>query len=142
MLPSSEFRPDNCRCEGWPGLEAPALPVLHRACHGYLVKDLPRTVILYSGGCSASRRWRDYLAKALVESLGGDDLSIRGQRLEEFSELSGPGQGEERKRCEEIVYHTDLVLVILTPKFMSWLEKYRIVLGKEGFGVRGSHCDC
>ena len=89
----------------WPGLEAPALPVLHRTCRGFPARDRPRRVILYSGACSASRRWRDYLAKVLDEGQGGEGLSIRGQRLEEFGEMSGPGTVEEGKRCEEVVYH-------------------------------------
>ena len=38
--------------------------------------------------------------------------------------------GEDGRRCEELVYHADLVLVILSPKFVSWLEKTKILIGK------------
>lgn len=116
--------------EAWPGLEAPAVPVLHRVCRGYQARDLPRILILYSGSCNESRRWREYLAKALEESLSGKgtDETVRGQRLEEFGEVAV--SGEEGRRCEELVYHADVVLVILSPKFVSWLEKTKILIGK------------
>ena len=106
------------------------MPVLHRVCRGYQARDLPRIVILYSGSCNESRRWREYLAKALEESVSGQrtDETVRGQRLEEFGEMAV--SGEDGRRCEELVYHADLVLVILSPKFVSWLEKTKILIGK------------
>ena len=103
-------------------------------CRGYQAKALPRIVILYSGSCNESRRWREYLAKALEESLSGPrkEGAVRGQRLEEFAEVAVTG--EEGRRCEELVYHADLVLVILSPKFVSWLEKTKILIGKANPG--------
>ena len=38
--------------------------------------------------------------------------------------------GEDGRRCEELVYHADVVLVILSLKFVSWLEKTKILIGK------------
>ena len=107
------------------------MPVLHRVCRGYLARDLPRILILYSGNCNESRRWREYLAKALEQSLSGQrtEGTVRGQRLEEFGEAAV--SGEEGRRCEELVYHADLVLVILSPKFVSWLEKTKILIGER-----------
>ena len=111
------------------------MPVLHRVCRGYLARDLPRILILYSGNCNESRRWREYLAKALEQSLSGQrtEGTVRGQRLEEFGELSGGSGSEEgqNRRCEEVIYHCDLVIVIISPKFISWLEKSKIVIGEE-----------
>ena len=105
-------------------------------CRGYQARDLPRIVILYSGSCNESRRWREYLAKALEETLSGQrertEGAVRGQRLEEFGEVAVGG--EEGRRCEELVYHSDLVLVILSPKFVSWLEKTKILIGKASRG--------
>ena len=54
-----------------------ALPVLHRTCRGYLARDLPSRVILYSGACSASRKLRDYLVKVLDEGQGGEAGGVR-----------------------------------------------------------------
>ena len=106
------------------------MPILHRVCRGYQARDLPRIVILYSGSCNESRRWREYLAKALEETVSGQrtEEKVRGQRLEEFAEMAV--SGEEGRRCEEIVYHSDVVLVILSPKLIAWLEKTKIIIGK------------
>ena len=70
------------------------------------------------------------MGKALEESVSGQSTedTVRGQRLEEFAEAAV--SGEDGRRCEELVYHADVVLVILSPKFVSWLEKTKILIGK------------
>jgi len=117
--------------EGVQGMEAPPLPVLHSMCRGFIEAEMPSIVILYSGGCNDSRRWRDYLAKMLEmreeERYKG---KVVGQRVEEFSETGGLSIREEGRRCEEIVYHCALVLVIISPKMTQWLDRTRIILGK------------
>jgi len=110
--------------EGVPGMEAPPLPVLHSVCRGFVVKDMPRIVILYSGGCNISRQWRDYLAKVLeMRDIQQDTGKVYGQRVEEFSETGD-------RWCDEVVYHSKLVLVIISQKFTYWLDKTGIMLGK------------
>ena len=115
--------------------------MLHPTCRGFKAKDMPGLVILFYGGCNISRQWRDWVGKELESSHttapGGQAqagrLRVGGQRLEEFGELSG-GSGSEdgqNRRCEEVVYHCDLVIVIISSKFISWLEKSKIVIGEE-----------
>jgi len=117
--------------EGVPGMEAPPLPVLHSVCRGFVEGEMPSIVILYSGGCNASRRWRDYLAKVLeMRDSEKDKGKVFGQRVEEFSETGGLAIREEGRRCEEVVYHCPLVLVIISNKFTTWLDKTGIMLGK------------
>ena len=115
----------------WPGMEAPPLPQLHATCRGYKVKDLPNVVILFFGGCNKSRQWREFIGKEIETS---QEKRVGGQRLEEFGELSGSG-GEDghNRRFEEMVYHCDLVIVILSRKFIEWLQRTKIVIGKNYF---------
>jgi len=116
--------------EGVPGMEAPPSPVLHSVCRGFVEEEMPRIVILYSGGCNDSRSWRDYLAKVLEMRDESDKGRVFGQRVEEFSETGGLAIREEGRRCEEIVYHCSLVLVIISHKFTQWLDRTGIILGK------------
>ena len=117
--------------EGVPGMEAPPLPVLHSVCRGFVMGEMPSIVILYSGGCNASRKWRDYLAKVLeMRDSEKDKGKVFGQRVEEFSETGGLSIREEGRRCREVVYHCPLVLVIISPKFINWLDKTGIMLGQ------------
>jgi len=117
--------------EGVPGMEAPPLPILHSVCRGFVEEEMPRIVILYSGGCNDSRKWRDYLAKVLeMRDDERDKGKVVGQRVEEFSETGGLFIREESRRCEELVYHCSLVLVIISRKFTQWLDKTGIILGK------------
>jgi len=116
--------------EGVPGMEAPASPVLHSVCRGFVEEEMPRIVILYSGGCNDSRSWRDYLAKVLEMRDERDRGKVFGQRVEEFSESGGLAIREEGRRCEEVVYHCSLVLVIISHKFTQWLDRTGIILGK------------
>ena len=115
----------------WPGMEAPPLPQLHATCRGYKVKDLPNVVILFFGGCNKSRQWREFIGKEIETS---QEKRVGGQRLEEFGELSGSG-GEDghNRRFEEMVYHCDLVIVILSRKFIEWLQRTKIVIGRNYF---------
>jgi len=116
--------------EGVPGMEAPPSPVLHRVCRGFVREEIPRIVILYSGGCNDSRSWRDYLAKMLEMRDERDKGRVFGQRVEEFSEAGGLAIREEGRRCEEVVYHCSLVFVIISHKFTQWLDRTGIILGK------------
>lgn len=121
----------------WPGMEAPTQPLLHPTCKGFQAKDMPGLVILFYGGCNISRRWRDWVGKELENSSApvgqSGKLRVGGQRLEEFGELSGGSGSDEgqNRRCEEILYHCDLVIVIISPAFISWLEKSKIVIGNK-----------
>ena len=74
----------------WPGMEAPTLPPLHASCRGFSVKEIPNVVILFFGGCSESRKWRDYLGKEMEAK----KRTVTGQRLEEFGEISNVSESD------------------------------------------------
>jgi len=110
----------------WPGMEAPPLPQLHKTCRGYKDSDMPNIVILFYEGCNESRKWREYLGKELQTP----NRKVAGQRLGEFGEVSSCGDGGQGRKCEEVMYHCDLLITIISSKFVSWIEKTRIVIGK------------
>ena len=104
-------------------MEAPPPPQLHQSCRGYNCKDIPDIVILAYEGCNTSRKWRDYIGKELE----ADGRKVGFQRLEEFSEM--PLEEGLGKRCEETVYHCGMVIVLISNKFLQWIEKTKVVLG-------------
>ena len=98
------------------------------------VKREGNIVILFYEGCNDSRKWREYLGKVLQTP----NRRVAGQRLGEFGEVSNSGEGGQGRKCEEVMYHCDLVITIISSKFVSWIEKTRIVIGKffhEIFGI-------
>jgi len=90
-------------------------------CRGWRPAQQPAVLVLYSGGCVPASRYKEYLMKLLAGQPAGPNCgSVRLEQL---------GQGEDRL-AEELLYHARLVLIIISPGFISWLEEAGVVIGQ------------
>jgi len=112
---------------GVPGMDPPR-PILHKVCSGYNPADIPEAVVVYSKNCRVSSDWAEYCCKLLAVNSAGGSSKVRQQPVEELSESLGQRVGT--RHCEEVIYHADLQVVIISPRFLDWVERLNLNVGR------------